>query len=112
MDDMTQQDPNTIKSGVMRYAPLALIVVVAVFGYFGLRDYLSFDTLRDNREALLAFRDGNYAAHAVLFVFAYILVVGFSLPGATIATLTGGFSVRDGNRDSVQCDRGDDSVLL
>jgi uncharacterized membrane protein YdjX (TVP38/TMEM64 family) len=70
---------------------LALIVVVAVFGYFGLRDYLSFETLRDNREALLAFRDGHYALTAVLFVFAYILVVGFSLPGATIATLTGGF---------------------
>jgi uncharacterized membrane protein YdjX (TVP38/TMEM64 family) len=28
---------------------------------------------------------------AVLFIGAYVVIVGFSLPGATIATLTGGF---------------------
>ncbi|MFT4707286.1 MAG: putative membrane protein YdjX (TVP38/TMEM64 family) [Ascidiaceihabitans sp.] len=79
------------KSGLMRYLPLAVILIVAVIGAFTLRDYLTFDTLRDNREALLAFRDGNYLLTALLFVVAYILIVGFSLPGATLTTLTGGF---------------------
>jgi len=79
------------KSPIARYGPLALIVIVAAVGAFALRDYLSFDALRDNREALLAFRDQNFILTVLLFIVAYILIVGFSLPGAAIATLTGGF---------------------
>ena len=67
------------------------IVLVAVAGFFTLRDYLSFETLRDNREALIAFRDANYLLTGIGFIAAYILIVGFSLPGAGIATITGGF---------------------
>jgi uncharacterized membrane protein YdjX (TVP38/TMEM64 family) len=70
---------------------LLAIALVAAVGAFTLRDYLSFDTLRDNREALIAFRDSNYAVTALVFVLGYVLIVAFSLPGATIATLTGGF---------------------
>ncbi|MEM8578914.1 MAG: TVP38/TMEM64 family protein, partial [Pseudomonadota bacterium] len=79
------------KGGLTRRLPLIAILIVAAIGAFTLRDYLTFDTLRDNREALLAFRDANYALTAGAFVLAYILIVAFSLPGATIATLTGGF---------------------
>jgi len=79
------------KSPIARYGPLALIVIVAAVGAFALRDYLSFDALRDNREVLLAFRDENFILTVLLFIAAYILIVGFSLPGAAIATLTGGF---------------------
>ena len=49
------------------------------------------EALRDNREALIAFRDSNYLVTALLFMAAYVGIVAFSLPGATIATLTGGF---------------------
>ena len=87
MTDMT----DTPKSGFARYLPLATILAVALIGGYLLRDYLSFDTLRDNREALLAFRDANYALSVAGFMLAYIVIVAFSLPGATIATLTGGF---------------------
>ena len=79
------------KPALMRYLPLALIAVVAAIGAFTLRDYLSFDALRDNREALIAFRDSNYLLTALVFVAAYVVIVAFSLPGATVATLTGGF---------------------
>ena len=79
------------KSTLARMLPLLLIAVVAIVGAVTLREYLSFDALRDNRDALLAFRDGNYALTVLLFVGAYVLIVAFSLPGATIATLTGGF---------------------
>lgn len=89
MTDMSQTSET--KSPIARYGPLALIVVVAAIGAFVLRDYLSFDTLRNNREALIAFRDENFALTIVTFILAYILIVGFSLPGAAIATLTGGF---------------------
>ena len=86
---MTQ--PDNQKSTILRFLPLFAIAVVAVVGAFTLRDYLSFDALRDNREALIAFRDSNYVLTALGFMALYMLIVAFSLPGATIATLTGGF---------------------
>lgn len=79
------------KSNLKRRLPLMVIVLVAIIGAITLRDYLSFETLRDNREALLAFRDAHYGAMVLLFMVAYVAIVAFSLPGATIATLTGGF---------------------
>ncbi|MDC0135137.1 VTT domain-containing protein [Sulfitobacter sp.] len=89
MTDMTQDTSN--KLTITRYAPLALIGVVAVIGAFALRDYLSFDALRENREALIAFRDSNFLQTVLGFILCYVLIVTFSLPGALIATLTGGF---------------------
>lgn len=86
--DMTKDDR---RSPLIRNLPLIAIVIVAAIGAFTLRDYLTFDTLRENREALLDFRDANYAATVGVFILAYVLIVAFSLPGATIATLTGGF---------------------
>jgi len=74
-----------------RYLPLLLIAVGALAGSYFLSDYLSFETLRDNREALLAFRDANYPAMVAAYIILYVLIVAFSLPGATIATLAGGF---------------------
>jgi len=74
-----------------RNLPLIAILIVAAIGAFTLRDYLSFQTLADNREALIAFRDANYLLTALIFLAVYVLIVGFSLPGASIATLTGGF---------------------
>ncbi|MEE3359294.1 MAG: TVP38/TMEM64 family protein [Pseudomonadota bacterium] len=75
----------------MRYLPLAIILAVAAIGYATLGDYLTFDTLRENREALLAFRDANYVLTVLVFILIYVAIVAFSLPGATVATLTGGF---------------------
>ena len=79
------------KSAFARFIPLVAIVIVASVGYFTLRDYISFEALRDNREALLAVRDANYLMTVLVFIAGYIAIVAFSLPGATIATLTGGF---------------------
>ena len=79
------------KSLIARFGPLAVIVLVAGIGAFALRDYISFDALRDNREALIAFRDAHFGLTVLGFFLAYILIVTFSLPGALIATLTGGF---------------------
>lgn len=79
------------KPGFRRHLPLAMIATVAIIGAFTLGDTLSFETLRENREALLAFQAENYAVMAVLFVAAYALIVAFSLPGAAVASVTGGF---------------------
>ncbi len=81
----------TPKRSLTRHLPLAIILIVAVTGFFTLRDYLSFDTLSDNREALLALRDAHYLLIAGGFVLAYVAIVAFSLPGAAVASVTGGF---------------------
>lgn len=91
MSDMTNTPPNREKSAILRNLPLIAIAVVAVIGAFTLKDYLSFDTLRDNREALLAFRDSNFALLTGLFILTYVAIVAFSLPGAAVASVTGGF---------------------
>jgi len=81
----------TRKGAPIRVLPLLAILVVAGIGFFTLRDYFSFDALRQNRETLIAFRDANYGLTVLGFVTCYVVIVAFSLPGATVATLTGGF---------------------
>lgn len=73
-----------------RLLPLAAIALVAAIG-FHYRDLFSFETLAEHREQLLAWRDANYPLVALGFVAAYVVIVAFSLPGAAIASLTGGF---------------------
>jgi len=87
MTDMTEPTPNPI----LKKLPLIIIGIVALLGAFFLRDYLTFAALAENREALIAYRDANYLLTVLLFLGAYVVIVAFSLPGATIATLTGGF---------------------
>ena len=74
-----------------RAAPLFVLALGATIGAWALGDTLSFEALRDNRDTLLALRDSHYAATIAGFVALYVLIVAFSLPGATMATLTGGF---------------------
>ncbi len=88
---MTEPMPLTPRSQVLRYLPLIAIAIVALVGAFTLRDYLSFEALRENRDMLIAFRDANYLLTALAFMGFYVVIVAFSLPGATLATLTGGF---------------------
>lgn len=88
---MTQMAEQERKSGVGRFLPIIAILVVAGIGALTLGDRLSFETLRENREALLSFRDSHYGAAVLVFMAAYVVIVAFSLPGATVATLTGGF---------------------
>lgn len=75
----------------VKVLPILVIGVVAVLGFVFLRDYLSFQALAENRHALEMYRDDHYAMTVVVFMLIYALIVAFSLPGATVATLTGGF---------------------
>ena len=72
---------------------IALVIVCATgaFFYFDLGRFLSLDTVKANRDHLLAFTEANYAASVALFILVYITVTGLSLPGAVILTLAGGF---------------------
>jgi uncharacterized membrane protein YdjX (TVP38/TMEM64 family) len=81
--------PRRLSAG--RIAVILLLVAALAGLAFAFRDTLTFETLRENREALIAWRDRNYLLAALVFALAYVAVVALSLPGATIMTLTGGF---------------------
>ncbi len=82
---------NTPRTGLWQKAPILLILTAAVIGAFALRGHLSLETLATHRDSLLAFRDAHYAVSVALFIAGYAALVALSLPGALVATLTGGF---------------------
>lgn len=83
--------PDTPPGGGLRLFTIVAIAAIAVFGAVALRDTLSFDALRDNRQVLLALRDDHLVFMALSFVVAYVAIVALSLPGATVASVAGGF---------------------
>lgn len=70
---------------------LALLVLVAGLALWAFGDRLTYAALQDSHAALEAYRDRAYLGTALLFVVLYAGIVGLSLPGATVSTLTGGF---------------------
>jgi uncharacterized membrane protein YdjX (TVP38/TMEM64 family) len=83
--------PPRAKGTAWRSLPFAVLLIGAALGTFALRDQISFAALAEHRETLIGLRDANYPLAALGFIAAYVVVVGFSLPGALIATLAGGF---------------------
>jgi uncharacterized membrane protein YdjX (TVP38/TMEM64 family) len=75
-----------------RLWPLAVVAcgVIAFFA-FGLDSYVTFDMLKQNREWLLAQVEQNRLVTTLAFIAVYAAIAGFSLPGATVASITGGF---------------------
>jgi uncharacterized membrane protein YdjX (TVP38/TMEM64 family) len=85
-------------SQTLRFSPavkgLILVLLtgaVIAFFYFDLNRYLSLETLKAHRDALLDYTQAHYGMAAVLFIVAYTLATGVSVPGATVMTLAGGF---------------------
>ena len=70
---------------------LLFLSAIGAFFFFDLKSYLSLDTVKANRDSLLVFTQEHYGPAVVLFILVYILQTAFSLPGATIMTLAGGF---------------------
>jgi uncharacterized membrane protein YdjX (TVP38/TMEM64 family) len=72
-----------------------LLLVVAILGiasffYFDLGQYLSLESLKENKEKLNAFYENNATTMILGFIGVYVVSTAFSLPGATILTLAGG----------------------
>jgi uncharacterized membrane protein YdjX (TVP38/TMEM64 family) len=90
-------DSDTPRQAGRTFSPWRLLPLVVIAGgfcaffAFGWNEYLSFEALHEHREALLAWRQQNYALAASTFVALYVLVVAFSLPGAVWMTIGGGF---------------------
>ena len=70
---------------------ISIALAIGAFFYFDLGRFLSLTVLKDNRDSLLAFTEANFAAAVGIFIIAYAIATGLSLPGAVILTLAGGF---------------------
>jgi len=70
---------------------VTLILLLSLFFYFRLYHYLSFNSLRTNRELLLAWSQQYFMWVVLSFMALYVIVVACSIPGATFLTLVGGF---------------------
>jgi uncharacterized membrane protein YdjX (TVP38/TMEM64 family) len=75
----------------LRFLPIAALAAGAVLAYFLAGDYLSLETVSENREALVGWRDRNLLTASVAYVAIYIVAVAFSVPGAIWLTMAGGF---------------------
>jgi len=75
----------------LRYLPIAVIALGAAGGWVLGGDYLTLDAVRENRGALVAWRDGNLVTACLAYAAVYIVAVAFSVPGAIWLTIAGGF---------------------
>lgn len=75
-----------------RLWPLGIILggFIAFFA-FGLDSYVTFDSLKQNREWLLGQVSENRVTTALTFIAIYAAIAAFSVPGATVASIAGGF---------------------
>ncbi|WP_417831598.1 TVP38/TMEM64 family protein [Terasakiella sp.] len=88
----TIENPPPSKKKKLHIIPLLIIASgFMAFFVFGGADYLSFDTLRDNRQAILDWTQEHYILAILGFILAYHIAVMFSLPGAIWLSLSGGF---------------------
>jgi uncharacterized membrane protein YdjX (TVP38/TMEM64 family) len=75
-----------------RLIPLLILAAGVVLFYgFGLDDYVTFDSLREHRETMLALVAAHSLLAPLIFMAVYVAVVAFSLPGGAIMTIAGGF---------------------
>jgi len=72
---------------------LAAIFVGAIVAFFALggQHYLTLDSIKANRDALLRFTESHFAAAVAIGFLVYVGATAFSLPGGLILSLTMGF---------------------
>jgi uncharacterized membrane protein YdjX (TVP38/TMEM64 family) len=73
-----------------------LLLVFLIFAALILRSsplgsVLTFENLKQNRQALLSIVDAHYVLSVASFIAVYVIVTALSIPGAVILTLAGGF---------------------
>lgn len=84
--------PDMVTAGVRRFLPAVVLVVgFVLFFVFELHRYLSLAALSEHREAMLAFVGDHVIVASLAYLGAYAMLVAFSVPGAAILTIVGGF---------------------
>ena len=69
---------------------LLLAGIVVALRFTGIGAILTFENLQQHRDELAAVVRDRYALSVAVYILAYVAVVAFSIPGATVMTLAGG----------------------
>ncbi|GAB6051756.1 hypothetical protein JCM17960_05760 [Magnetospira thiophila] len=92
MNDHPVEIPERGRLSIRRLWPLLVILLgFAGFFLFGLNDYLTWQTLSENRMALMHWKEENLLFATLLLIAIYALVVALSLPVAALFTPVAGF---------------------
>src|SRR5713101_10173264 len=92
MTDMQEPTAPPASSPIGKFIVLGLFALaVSAFFYFDLKQYLSLEALKANRDSLLAYTEAHYSRSVAIYILLYFLQTVFSLPGAAIFTVAGGF---------------------
>ena len=75
----------------LRKVVIILLLIIATFGLIFFSEWISFEALKENRAEISEFRDKNFTLSIVIFWVFYLILVVFSLPGAAVASVSGGF---------------------
>jgi len=70
---------------------LLIIAVLIALNMSPIGSYLTLSNLKENSDMIKDIVDMNYLIAVLIFIAVYIAVVGLSVPGATVMTLTAGF---------------------
>lgn len=75
-----------------RMLPLGVLIAALIaFFAFDLDEYVSFEALREHREALATFVESYGIWAGILFIVIYAVSTAVSLPGGAVLTIAGGF---------------------
>ena len=87
------EEPAETRGGGWKKVALAAVLVggLAAFFLLGGREWLSFETLKTHREALLAFKERNFAVMLAGAMLVYAAAVALSVPGGLLMSLAMGF---------------------
>jgi uncharacterized membrane protein YdjX (TVP38/TMEM64 family) len=87
-----ESTPPASGNRALKVALLAVFIGgIAAFFALGGQHYLSLETIKANRDALLQFTNEHFVAALVSAFLLYVAAVALSLPGALILSLTVGF---------------------
>ena len=75
----------------LRKTVVILLFIISAFGLSFFSELINFEALKENRSDISGFRDENFILSIILFWLFYFLLVVFSLPGAAVASVSGGF---------------------
>ncbi len=69
---------------------LVIAIVLAVGVYYNYREYFSLEVLKNQQQVISAYQVAHPVAALLAYGGLYVLITGFSLPGAALLTLAGG----------------------
>ena len=70
---------------------ILFIIAILAIRYSPAGSILTFENLKQHRESLLGIVQNRYGFSVAFFIVVYILVTSFSIPGAFVLTIAGGF---------------------